>query len=175
MADAQALPFPDASFDVVTSTFGAMFAPDQEATAAELVRVVRPGGRIGMANWIPDGWVAARYAMQVKYAPAPPPGTGMPAAWGTAERVHELFDDQVSDLVTTVRVADFIHESAASMYELFKEWFGPVASLVARLDAEQEEEFKREWITLAEESNIATDGTCEIPSPYVEVVAVTCS
>src|SRR5215470_4001781 len=89
-ADAQQLPFPDGSFDVVTSTFGAMFAPDQHRTAAELIRVLRPGGRLGMANWTPHGWVGSNFALQSRFAP-PPPGVLPPSSWGTSERLAELF------------------------------------------------------------------------------------
>jgi len=96
-ADAQDLPFEDVSFDVAMSIFGAMFAPDQERTAAELLRVVKPGGRIGMANWTPDGGLGALFMTIAKHAP-PPPGLVPPMAWGTEERLRELFGDGISEL-----------------------------------------------------------------------------
>ena len=96
-ADAQELPFEDASFDVAMSVYGAMFAPDQEKTAAELLRVVKPGGRIGMANWTPDGGVGQMFRIISKHAP-PPPGIEPPVLWGTEERLRELFGDGVSEI-----------------------------------------------------------------------------
>jgi SAM-dependent methyltransferase len=170
VADAQALPFPDASFDVVTSTFGAMFAPDQQATAGELVRVLRPGGRLGMANWTPQSWVAAQFGLQAQYLP-PPPDVPPPASWGTEQRLRELMGDSVESLDTTVEHVDFVHFSTATLFALFKEWFGPVATVLARVGDEQARSFAADWIRLAEEHNTATDGSCEIPAPYLQVVA----
>ena len=95
--DAENLPFDDGSFDVVVSTFGAMFAPDQPRTAAELLRVTNSGGRIGMANWVPDGFVGTMFMTISKHAP-PPPGIEPPIRWGTEERLRELFGDGISDL-----------------------------------------------------------------------------
>jgi ubiquinone/menaquinone biosynthesis C-methylase UbiE len=170
-ADAQALPYPDGSFDVVTSTFGAMFAPDQQATAAELMRVLRAGGRLGMANWTPESWVGAQFALQSRYIP-PPPGVLPPAVWGTMDRLQELFASQVESLQTTGQTADFVHHSTTDLFELFKDWFGPVATVLARLDPKEGPAFARDWIALADKHNTATDGTCEIPSPYLQVVAI---
>jgi len=169
-ADAQALPFPDGSFDVVTSTFGAMFAPDQHATASELVRVLRPGGRLGMANWTPDSWVGAQFGLQARYLP-PPDGVLPPAIWGTRERLEELFAGLVADLQTSTQHADFVHHSTTSLFTLFKDWFGPVATTVSRLTGDQAAAFTRDWTALADQHNTAVDGTCEIPSPYLQVVA----
>jgi SAM-dependent methyltransferase len=171
LADAQALPFPDASFDVVTSTFGAMFAPDQRATANELMRVLRPGGRLGMANWTPQSWVGGQFRLQAQYLP-PPPGALPPSVWGTRDRLEELLAGQVSELRTSEQYTDVVHHSTTSLFELFKAWFGPVVTTLGRLDAEQGAAFMRDWIHLADEHNIATDGTCEIPAPYLQVVAV---
>jgi ubiquinone/menaquinone biosynthesis C-methylase UbiE len=171
VADVQALPYPDDSFDVVTSTFGAMFAPDQEATARELVRVLRPGGRLGLANWTPQSWVGEQFRLQAAYLP-PPAGVRPPSQWGTRSRLDELFGEQVSDLEATERYIDLVHHSTAGLFGLFRDWFGPVATVLASVDAERAEAFRRDWITLSDEHNIATDGTCEIPSPYLQVVAV---
>jgi SAM-dependent methyltransferase len=169
-ADAQALPFPDASFDVVTSTFGAMFAPDQHATASELIRVLRPGGRLGMANWTPDSWVGAQFGLQAHYLP-PPDGVLPPAVWGTHERLDELFAGLVADLRTSTRYADFVHHSTTTLFDLNKNWFGPVATAMTRLTGDQAAAFTRDWKALADQHNTATDGTCEIPSPYLQVIA----
>src|SRR4051812_18136441 len=131
VADVQALPYPDGSFDVVTSTFGAMFAPDQEATARELVRVLRPGGRLGLANWTPESWVGGQFRLQAAYRP-PPPGLRPPSQWGTRSRLEELFGGLVSGLQTTEQYVDLVHHSTADLFALFRDWFGPVASLLAQ-------------------------------------------
>ena len=127
-ADAQALPYPDGSFDVVTSTFGAMFAPDQHATAAELMRVLRPGGRLGMANWTPESWVGAQFALGARYIP-PPPGAWRQPVWGTVQRLEELFASLVESLQTSGQTADFVHHSTNSLWELVRDWFGPAATI----------------------------------------------
>jgi ubiquinone/menaquinone biosynthesis C-methylase UbiE len=170
LADAQALPYPDGSFDVVTSTFGAMFAPDQQATAGELVRVLRPGGRLGMANWTPDSWVGGQFALQAEYLP-PPVGIVPPSAWGTRDRLEQLLAGSVSHLEATESSTDFVHQTTTSLFELYKTWFGPVASTLGRLDDDQAAAFTADWIRLADRHNIATDGSCEIPSRYLQVVA----
>ncbi|MFZ0118522.1 MAG: class I SAM-dependent methyltransferase [Pseudonocardiaceae bacterium] len=170
-ADAQALPYPDGSFDVVTSTFGAMFAPDQQATASELMRVLRPGGRLGMANWTPESWVGAQFALAARYIP-PPPGVLSPAGWGTVQRLEELFAGLVASLHTSGQTADFVHHSTNGLFELFRDWFGPAATVLTRLEPGQASAYIKDWVALADEHNVATDGTCEIPSPYLQVVAL---
>jgi ubiquinone/menaquinone biosynthesis C-methylase UbiE len=172
VADAQALPYADGTFDVVTSTFGAMFAPDQESVAAELVRVLRPGGRLGMANWTPDSWVGAQFRLQSQYLPAPAGVVHPPSAWGTQQRLHELLDATVASLSVSATDADFVHHSTASLFDLFAHWFGPLASVLERLEDNQRDAFAREWVALAEEHNVAGDGTVQIPSSYLQVVAV---
>jgi SAM-dependent methyltransferase len=170
-ADAQALPYPDGSFDVVTSTFGAMFAPDHQATAVELMRVLRPGGRLGMANWTPGSWVGAQLALGGRYV-SPPSGGSPPAVWGTVQRLEELFAGQVESLQTSGQTADFVHYSTSSLFELFRDWFGPVATVMARLEPGQATAYTNDWVSLADEHNVASDGSCEIPSPYLQVVAI---
>jgi ubiquinone/menaquinone biosynthesis C-methylase UbiE len=170
VADAQALPFPDGSFDVVTSTFGAMFAPDQETTASELMRVLRPGGRLGMANWTPDSCVGEQFGLQARYLP-PPAGVLPATRWGTREGLERLLGG-VASLQTTEQNADFVHYSTTTLFEHFRAWFGPVVTAMSRLDPDEAAAFTRDWIALADRHNIATDGTCEIPSGYLQVVAV---
>jgi SAM-dependent methyltransferase len=126
--DAQDLPFADASFDVVLSIFGAMFAPDQERTAAELLRVVRSGGRIGMANWTPDGRLANLFAVLTKHTGGPPPGTVPPVLWGREERVRELFGDEITELRTERRVNRQAFRSADHYIDFFRTYFGPMKS-----------------------------------------------
>src|SRR6476661_6181534 len=161
-ADAQALPYPDGSFDVVTSTFGAMFAPDQHATAAELMRVLRPGGRLGMANWTPESWVGEKFQLQARYLP-PPDGVLPPTAWGTLERLENLIGGEVSDLTTSQEYVEMVHHSTTSLFGLFRDSFGPLVSVLARLDPDRADAFAREWVDLADRHNVATDGTCDIP------------
>ena len=171
VADAQQLPFPDGSFDVVTSTFGAMFAPDQERTAAEMIRVLRPGGRLGLANWTPESWVGAQFALHARFA-VPAPAGIPPAAWGTRDRLRELLGGQVVTLEIEEQHADLVHHHTTGLFELFKSWFGPVASLWAKLDDQARAAYAAEWIALADAHNTTADGTCAIPSPYLQVVAI---
>lgn len=171
VADAQQLPFDDDSFDVVTSTFGAMFAPDQARTAAELLRVLRVGGRLGMANWTPEGWVGAQFGLLARFRP-PPAGLVPPTAWGTDDRLRELFGDRVSVLETSRRHTDFCQHDTASLYELFRAWFGPINTLWQAMDESARAELRDSWIALGEDFNVARDGTCEIAGEYLEVIAV---
>ncbi len=124
-----------------------------------------------MANWTPDSWVGAQFRLQDRYLP-PPAGILPPAAWGTRDRLEQLLAGQVSDLDTSTQSADFVHHSTSSLFELFKDWFGPVATVIARVNPGQAAAFTGEWLDLAAEHNTATDGTCEIPSAYLQVTAV---
>jgi SAM-dependent methyltransferase len=171
VADAQALPYPDGLFDVVVSTFGAMFAPDQEKTAQELLRVLRPGGRLGMANWTPEGWVGSMFRLVASYRP-PAPGALPPSAWGTQERLGELLGAGTVSMAVRERTQEFVHHSAPALFDLFVEFFGPTATLWPTLDRDRQGEFRRDWIALADRFNVAGDGTLCIPSTYLEVVAV---
>jgi len=125
-ADAQDLPFEDGSFDVAMSIFGAMFAPDQERTAAELLRVVRPGGRIGMASWTPDGRLATFFALLAKHTGGPPPGTVPPVLWGDEEHVRKLFGDGISELRAEQRVSRQAFRSPSHYLDFFRSYFGPI-------------------------------------------------
>lgn len=127
-ANAQALPFEDASFDVAMSIFGAMFAPDQEKAAAELLRVVKPGGRIGMANWTPDGSLSDFFAILVKHTGGPPPGAKPPVLWGSEERVRELFGDGIVDLRAERLPNRQAFRSPDHYLDFFRTYFGPVRS-----------------------------------------------
>ncbi|MDQ4104494.1 MAG: class I SAM-dependent methyltransferase [Actinomycetota bacterium] len=171
VADAQQLPFDDGTFGVVTSTFGAMFAPDQSRTASELLRVLRGGGRLGMANWLPQGWAGLQFGLVAQFLP-PPPGLAPPSVWGNEDWLRELFGDRVSSLETRRQHVEICYHDTAGLFELFREWFGPVATVWHALDKAQQEKFRGNWIALAEDFNAAQDGTCEIHSDYLEVVAV---
>ncbi len=169
--DAQALPFEDRSFDVVLSTFGAMFAPDQPKAAAELLRVVVGGGRIGMANWTPDGLVGGgMFATIAKHAP-PPPGVEPPSSWGTEERVRELFGDRVSDLRVEPAVLNFRFRSPEHWLEYFKTYFGPMRMAFARVGDDGSAALEADLLELMRSRNSAGDAALVAPADYVEVVA----
>ena len=169
--DAQDLPFEDGSFDVVLSTFGAMFAPDQERTAAELLRVTRPGGRIGMANWLPDGFVGDVFRTTAKYAPMPP-GIMPPVAWGTEVRLRELFGDGVSDLRVEKRVCTQRFRSVDHFLTFFRTYFGPTIAAFERVGPEGEEELTADLRAVADRHNRGGDKAAAITADYLEVVAV---
>ena len=173
IADAQALPFADCSYDVVTSTFGAMFAPDQDKTAREMVRVLAPaGGRLGMANWTPDGRVGEMFALGGRHVPAPA-NIRPPTRWGTEEGLNELLGGLVGDLRVRVRTTEFVYPSAEFMLSYFRTWFGPTATQFAALDEDGQAAFAQELLALYQRHNQADDGTILIRSPYLEVVAST--
>jgi SAM-dependent methyltransferase len=170
--DAQALPFEDGSFDYVISTFGAMFAPDQEKTAAELLRVCRPGGKIGMANWPPRGLVGGGiFKIAAQHAP-PPPGVPPPILWGTEERLRELFGDGISELTVTDRQLNFRYDSPEQWLEYFRTYFGPMITAFARLGEEGAPALERDLLELMRGANRAGDAALVAPADYVEVVAV---
>jgi ubiquinone/menaquinone biosynthesis C-methylase UbiE len=175
-ADAEQLPFADGSFDVVTSVFGAMFAPDHEAVARELVRVCRPGGVIGMANFTPEGLAGAFFGLFAPYLPPPPSGAQPPLLWGDEDHVRGLFGDEVGSLEMTRE--SYVERAAdpAAYCRLFKETFGPVVAIVDSLADQPErlEQFDRAFLDFAVDSNRGTDGgTAEYPYEYLLVVART--
>jgi SAM-dependent methyltransferase len=171
VADAQALPYPDGLFDVVMSTFGAMFAPDQERTAAELLRVLRPAGRLGLANWTPQGFVGAMLRLITELRPLPS-GIQPSTAWGTRERLEELLGAGTQTITIRERTYEFVFHSAAALFDLFADFFGPLTTLMQSLEPAQRSSVRKRWIALADELNTATDGTLCVPSTYLEVVAV---
>ena len=168
--DAQALPFPDASFDVTLSCFGVMFAPDQELSAAELLRVTRPGGRIGLANWLPTGFVADIFRSTSRYLP-PPPGLVPPVAWGTEERLRELFGDGISSLETRQLVCTQRFHSPEHWLELFRRYFGPTIAAFERIEPERHAEFAAEMFEIGRRYNRTGDRAAVIAADYLEVVA----
>jgi SAM-dependent methyltransferase len=158
----------DASFDVVSSTFGVMFAPDQRAVAGELARVTRTGGRLGLANWTPDGGIGRMFRMTAQFAPPPPPEAGAPLDWGRPEHVDERlgdsFDLEIEERTTTLSIG-----SAEEMWQLFVENFGPVKTLAESLDDERREEFHRAWVEFFE-LNYRSNGSIEHPREYLLVL-----
>lgn len=167
-ADAENLPFADASFDVVLSTFGVMFTPDQARAAAELVRVCRRGGRIGLANWTPDGFIGRLFKLIGKYV-APPAGVRSPALWGSREHLALLFGSN-GEVATTSRMFTFRYKSAAHWIEMFRTWYGPVLKTFAALDPPAREALTADLEALIDEFNMAGDGTMVVPGEYLEVV-----
>ena len=169
--DAQALPFADGSFDVVLSTFGAMFAPDQDRTAAELLRVTRPGGRIGMANWVPGDFVDDIFTTTTKHI-GPPPGLTSPVAWGTEERLRELFEDGISDLRLTRRVSKQRFRSIDHYHDFFRRWFGPTIAAFERVGPEGEQALADDLKAVTAKYNTAGDRAAVFEGAYLEVIAV---
>ena len=167
--DAEALPFPDASFDAVLSTFGVMFAPDQERAAAELLRVCRPGGKIGLANWTPDGFFAENSRTVGAHVP-PPPGLRPPTRWGTEEGLRELFADQISALQVERRTLVQRFRSPQHWLEIFRTYFGPVAQAFEAVGPQGEEALARDLLALNERFNRSGDATLVLPNDYLEVV-----
>lgn len=132
--------------------------------------MLKPGGRLGMASWTPGGWVGRQFALTAAFAP-PPAGVRPPSEWGTTERLDELFGDRVTGISTRLQQSFFVHHDVRSLFALFHEWFGPVATLWEALDEARRQEFADAWAVLAEEFNTAADGTCAITGDYLEVVA----
>jgi SAM-dependent methyltransferase len=169
--DAAELPFEDSSFDVVTSVFGAMFAPDQQQAASELLRVCKPGGKIGMANWVPDGPISSLFMTVAKYMPPPPPGFVPPVAWGTEERVRELFGDGVTDLRTERLGSRQAFRSADHYLDFFRAYFGPIKLAFERAGPENEETLTAELRAHLEKSNLGGDRALVLEPEYLQVVA----
>jgi ubiquinone/menaquinone biosynthesis C-methylase UbiE len=168
VADVEALPFADASFDAVVSTFGVMFAPDHAASAREMARVCRPGGRIGLANWTPEGFVGRMFKTLGRHVP-PPPGVQSPALWGTEAHLHALFDATASTLAVTRRHFNFRYRSPAHFIEVFRTWYGPVHKAFAAL-GEQAGALDRDLTELLASMNIGGAGSLVVPSEYLEIV-----
>jgi ubiquinone/menaquinone biosynthesis C-methylase UbiE len=170
-ADAEALPFANASFDAVLSIFGVMFTPNQEQAASELVRVARPGGRIALANWTPDSFVGRIFKIVGKYV-APPAGVNPPALWGTKERIGELLGADMRSVTTTRRHFIFRYQSAEHWMETFRTYYGPTHKAFLALDDDNQAAFASDLVALANEMNTATTGGLRVPSEYLEIVAV---
>jgi SAM-dependent methyltransferase len=170
-ADAENLPFADASFDVVLSTFGVMFTPDQEKAAAELARVCRPGGRIGLANWTPASFVGEIFGLLARYLP-PPAGAKLPSLWGTRERLRELFGERLRALEAPTRRFIFRYRSPKHWLDTFRTYYGPINKAFAALDAGKQDALAEDLLALARRFNTATDGGMTVPGEYLETVIV---
>jgi SAM-dependent methyltransferase len=179
--DAEMLPYPDASFDIVVSLIGAMFAPRPELVAAELKRVCKPGGRIIMGNWTPSGFVGQMFKIHGKHVPPPAtlaPGASAgvmppPVKWGDEETIRDRFEDGISHLKLSRRVYPFRYPfPPAEVVEFFRTYYGPSHKAFAALDSEKQSALRADLEQLWTAQNTATDGTTSIGSEYLEVVAI---
>jgi ubiquinone/menaquinone biosynthesis C-methylase UbiE len=168
-ADAEALPFADGSFDVVLSTFGAMFTPDHERPAREMLRVLRDGGRIGLANWTPDGFIGRLFKVIGAYVP-PPAGLRSPALWGTEPHIVELFGSQSAQIRCERKYFNFRYRSAAHWVQVFRDYYGPTLKAFAALDAAGQKALEREITALLDSLNTAGVASLVVPAEYLEVV-----
>lgn len=169
VADAEALPFADASFDVALSTYGVMFAPDQERAASELLRVVKPHGRIGLASWTPEGFVGKMFRVVGSFVP-PPAGLCSPMAWGSEPRLVELFGPGAADIRTERKRYNFRFASPEHWVEFFRAYYGPTLRAFAALDATGQRALREALVALAAESNRSARGGLLVPAEYLEAV-----
>jgi SAM-dependent methyltransferase len=169
--DAESLPFPDASFDAVTSVFGAMFAPDHAQAASELLRVCRPGGRIALASWTPTGFIGELFQAVGAHVP-PPAGVPAPMLWGTEDHLRELFGKGIRSLDVTERTFTFRFRSAEEFVGFFRRWYGPTVKAFAALDDAAAKTLEHDVVELVGRfDRIGGDATA-IPATYTEAVAV---
>jgi ubiquinone/menaquinone biosynthesis C-methylase UbiE len=168
-ADAEALPYADASFDIVLSTFGVMFTPDQQKAAREMARVCKRGGKIGLANWTPDSFIGQVFKTIGKYI-APPPGVLSPALWGTKAHLEALFDGVARNITINSREFTFRYRSPAHFMEVFRTFYGPMNKAFAALEGERQAAFAADLMALIQSRNRSGDATLVLPSEYLEVV-----
>lgn len=168
-ADAEALPFKDSTFDAVVSTFGVMFTPDQDKAASELVRVCKSGGKVGLANWTPQGFIGQLFKTIGKHLP-PPAGVKSPALWGTKARLEEMFGRHASEIEAEPRMFVFRYRSPEHWLDVFKDYYGPMLKAFAALDAGGQAALKNDLLALLGEFNRADDGTVVVHSEYLEAI-----
>jgi ubiquinone/menaquinone biosynthesis C-methylase UbiE len=168
-ADVEALSFADASFDIVTSSFGVMFAPNQDRAAVEMLRVTRPGGKIGLANWTPESFIGQLFKTIGKHLP-PPAGLKSPALWGTSARLNELFGAHSSTIEITEETYVWRYKSPRHWLELWREVYGPLQKAFGALTDASQEQLAIDLLALIDRCNVAADGTMVVPAEYVEVV-----
>jgi SAM-dependent methyltransferase len=167
-ADAEDLPFGNGEFDTVLSTFGVMFTPNQDRAAAELLRVCKPKGQIGLANWTPEGFIGQVFKTLGKYLP-PPPGAKSPALWGTRARLAEMFGSAASEVKAETRHFNFRYRSPGHFLDVFETYYGPMHRAFAALDPQRQTELRNDLNALVVRMNRASDGTIIVPSEYLEV------
>lgn len=168
-ADAEALPFPDGSFDAIVSTFGVMFVADHERAAAELLRVCKPGGKVGMANWTPEGFIGQVFRTIGKHVP-PPAGAKSPARWGTRAALTEMFGGKARSIEATEKTFAFRYRSPAHWLEVFRTWYGPVLKAFGALPPAGQAALEHDLLELIARFNRSGDGTMVVPSEYLEIV-----
>lgn len=170
-ADAEALPYADGSFDVLTSTFGAMFTPEHKKPAQEMLRVCRSQGKIGLANWTPGGFIGEQFKTIAKYI-APPAGLKSPALWGTEAHIAELFGADASAIATDVKTFMFRYKTAEHWIDIFKTYYGPVLKTFEALDPAARNALTGDLKELIARFNAARDGTMVVPGEYLQAVIV---
>jgi SAM-dependent methyltransferase len=168
VADAEALPYSDASFDVVLSTFGVMFAPDHRKSASELMRVCKPGGRIGLASWTPEGFLGQLFKVVAKYVP-PPAGVQSPLLWGARDHIQDLCGGAAS-IEHTARLFAFRYQSPEHWVEVFRAFYGPVHKAFAALDARGQAAFEADLIALLRQWDRGGASGLVVPAEYLETV-----
>lgn len=169
-ADAEELPFADGSFDAVASTFGGMFSPDQSRTAGEMLRVCRSGGRIGLANWTPDGFIGQIFKAIGKHLP-PPSGLKPPSLWGSREWIEQIFGDESSSLAAEPRHFVFRYRSAQHFLDVFRKYYGPMLKAFEALDSSGRERLAQDITEVIARFNRSGDASMVVPGEYLEVVA----
>lgn len=169
VADAEQLPFETGSFDAVVSTFGVMFTPNQSKAASELLRVCRPGGTIGMANWTPDGFIGQLFKVLGKHVP-PPPGVNSPAQWGTKPWIEATFSHSVRSLTINERAFVFRYRSPGHFVDFFRTYYGPVHKAFLALNANAQLALASDIHSLIDQFNTAADGSMRVASSYAEIV-----
>jgi SAM-dependent methyltransferase len=171
VADAENLPYEDASFDVVLSTFGAMFTPDHVRPAREMLRVARNGGRIGLANWTPEGFIGQLFKVIGTYVP-PPAGLKSPALWGTEPHIVALFGSQAVDIRCVRKLFNFRYRSSAHWIQIFRDFYGPTVKAFAALDTAKQAALQQDITDLLERLNVGGKSSLVVPGEYLEVVIV---
>lgn len=170
-ADAESLPFKDGSFDVVLSTFGAMFTPDHARCAREMMRVLRAGGRLGMANWTPEGFVGRLFKVIGAHVP-PPAGLASPATWGSEPHIDELFASEADEIRCERKIFRFRYRSAGHWLQVFRDYYGPAHKAFAALDIAGKRALEHDVTTLLEKMNVGGKASLVVPSEYLEIVVV---
>jgi SAM-dependent methyltransferase len=169
IADAEQLPFNDSTFDGVVSTFGVMFSPNQDKAAGELLRVCRPNGRIGLANWTPAGFIGEVFKTLAKHVP-PPPGVGSPARWGTESWITQTFGPHARTIAVENKAFVFRYPSPERFVDIFRAFYGPIHKAFLALDTKGQATLASDLIDTIAHFNTATDGSMRVPSEYAEVV-----
>ena len=170
-ADAEALGFAEATFDVVVSTFGVMFTPNQDKAALELLRVCKSGGKIGLANWTPEGFIGQVFKILGSYLP-PPAGVKSPALWGTRARITEMFGSAAASIKLEPCTFAFRYRSPEHFLEIFRNYYGPMLKAFEALDETGRQGLRNDLLALIGRMNRADDGTMVVPSEYLQIVMV---